>query len=102
MRWTPTIARISVVFPQPLGPSRPVTERDATRTLRHGSTTRPPRETRRPSISIAARASWLISAREVGGVDQVVLERVDEQVQLDPHALALEAGELRGDLVGVS
>src|SRR5207244_2186413 len=52
--WTPTIARITVVLPLPLGPSRPVTLPAATLAERPGSATLPPRTTRRSRISIAA------------------------------------------------
>src|SRR6266849_2874774 len=52
--WTPTIARITVVLPLPLGPSRPVTFRAATLAESPGSATLSPRTTRRSRISIAA------------------------------------------------
>src|SRR5688500_14162972 len=51
---TPTIARISVVLPQPLGPSRPLTVPGATETEPPRSTRLPPRTTIRPSTSMAA------------------------------------------------
>ena len=50
---TPTIARISVVLPEPLGPSRPVTAPAATFTETSSMTTLPPRTTRSSSISTA-------------------------------------------------
>src|SRR5215470_9029883 len=52
-RWTPTIERISVDLPLPLGPSSPVTEPCATSQLRPGSTVVPPRTTRRSCTRIA-------------------------------------------------
>src|SRR5581483_3633280 len=54
--WTPTSARSSVVFPEPLGPSRPVTVAASTESVSRGKTTLPPRTTRRSSTSIAGTA----------------------------------------------
>ena len=51
---TPTMERSRVDFPQPLGPSSPVTVPRATATSRSGMTSRPPRTTRSPSTEIAA------------------------------------------------
>src|SRR5580765_653799 len=59
---TPTIARISVDLPLPLGPSSPVTRPDAMSAESPGSTTRSPRTTRRSRISIAATARRLRSS----------------------------------------
>jgi hypothetical protein len=50
---TPTIARISVDLPLPLGPSSPVTDPDETLQLNPGRTVVPPRTTRRSSMWIA-------------------------------------------------
>ena len=50
---TPTIARISVVLPQPLGPSSPVTEPRGTASESPCRTSRPPRCTRRSANVIA-------------------------------------------------
>ena len=58
--WTPTIARISVVLPEPLGPSRPVTEPAETVSESPGSTCVPPRLTRRSETTIAG---WRSIAR---------------------------------------
>src|SRR5262249_22103138 len=52
-RCTPTIARISVVLPDPLGPSSAVTVCFGTSNDRSGSTTFPPRTTRSSRTSIA-------------------------------------------------
>ena len=49
---TPTIDRISVVFPHPLGPSRAVTDPGSTLRERSGRTRFSPRRTRSPEISI--------------------------------------------------
>src|SRR5271166_4928768 len=58
---TPTIDRINVDLPHPLGPSKPVTERLATESESSCRTARPPRSTSRPSTTIAAPAStWRI------------------------------------------
>src|SRR5271166_4397331 len=54
---TPTIDRINVDLPHPLGPSKPVTERLATESETSCRTARPPRSTSRPSTVIAAPAS---------------------------------------------
>src|SRR5512145_370846 len=51
--WVPTIERRSVLFPLPLGPSRPVTEPGATSKSIACSTSRPPRTTRRPRMDTA-------------------------------------------------
>src|SRR5262245_49374709 len=53
IRWTPTIERMSVDLPLPLGPRRPVTDPAATLQLSPGRTTTPRRVTRRPSMRIA-------------------------------------------------
>ena len=51
---TPTIARISVDLPLPLGPRRPVTAPPSMSTERSRRTVAPPRSTRRPCTSIVA------------------------------------------------
>src|SRR5215208_7356070 len=58
---TPTIARMSVDLPLPLGPSSPVTRPAAISAESPGSTTRSPRTTRRSLTSIAATARRLRS-----------------------------------------
>ncbi len=50
---TPTIARNSVDFPQPLGPSSPVTAPDLIASVNLLSTGRPPRATVRSEMTIA-------------------------------------------------
>ena len=55
--WTPTIARMSVDLPQPLGPSRPVTAPAATSRETPRSTSVPPRCTCRSRTDIAGAAS---------------------------------------------
>ena len=52
--WTPTIARISVDFPHPDGPSRPVISPLGTTTSISWSTSTPPRTTRSACTSMAA------------------------------------------------
>src|SRR5664280_1787583 len=51
IRCTPTIARISVVLPQPLGPSSPVTVPDWTEQETPGRPSLPPRTTSNPSTT---------------------------------------------------
>ena len=53
IRCTPTIERISVVLPQPDGPSRPVTCPDLTTKSRSRRTSLPPRVTLRPRTATA-------------------------------------------------
>jgi hypothetical protein len=53
---TPTIDRINVDLPHPLGPSKPVTEPLATESETARRTACPPRSTSRPSTLIAVSA----------------------------------------------
>src|ERR1043165_6006256 len=66
---TPTIARRSVVFPDPLGPSKPVTVPQATSTLRSGRTTVSPRITRKSRTTTAVSAADAIQAECVSAQD---------------------------------
>jgi hypothetical protein len=67
--WTPTIARKSVDFPLPLGPSKPVTEPACTSQLRPGRTTASPRTTRRSATVIAAAALTSRDRKRVAGTE---------------------------------
>ena len=53
MIWTPTKARISVVFPLPLGPSNPTIAPCGTSRSSPSMTVARPRRTRRPRVTIA-------------------------------------------------
>src|SRR5829696_8812317 len=72
---TPTTHRISVVFPQPLGPSRPVISPRGTVKERPWSTSLSPRTTVRASAATAAsaltRAAYVVEARQAEPVHRV-------------------------------
>src|SRR5436190_1252176 len=71
IRCTPTMARISVVLPLPLGPSRPVTDPRSISQLRAGRTTLPPRTTR--DDRCAPRCS--LTLREARRIEELELRR---------------------------
>src|SRR6478752_7366333 len=60
MTCTPTTARIRVDLPPPLGPRRPTTCPRGTERLRSGSTSRPPRTTRRWSTTTASSLALFV------------------------------------------
>ena len=69
---TPTIARINVDFPHPLGPSKPVTVPEPTSSVNPSSTGCPPRTTVTPDTTIAGsvRRSFTKPTIAVLGVEQ--------------------------------
>src|SRR5438445_9487949 len=71
--WTPTMQRISVVFPEPLGPRSPVRRPRAIVRLIPGRTRLPPRRTVRASTVIAG--SVITTAYERGEVSVVLRTR---------------------------
>src|SRR5512133_1501082 len=92
-RCTPTTARMSVVLPLPLGPSRPVTDPWATSHVSSGRTMAPPRTTRRRSTRIAG--SVLIHVHVYHGCPRIDAERVPivaaHMLLYTPEADALRA-----------
>src|SRR3954447_8950337 len=87
--WTPTSARINVLFPQPLGPSSPVTLPCSMVSPRRCSTLRPPRATTRSRTStrLSTTGPSLLSHGSVG--DEVLAR---ERQRLAQVCLALRAG----------
>src|SRR5439155_11012380 len=83
---TPTIERISVVLPHPLGPIRPVTEPRGTSKLIDRTTSRPPRMTRSPSTTTAEL------------VMRLILRLLNGLRQYSSHDRATTGGSGRGGL----